>query len=113
MADQEDMIHYEKVSPNLDAVRVPFGICFKPSKAGCRRQTEQCMECPSFCSTKENLDEYSSEIEKVSAMIRISQTLGRDEWVHKNQEYLDRLIQMHDELEKKGIIHKSGSMREA
>ena len=113
MADQEDMIHYEKVRPNLDAVRVPFGICFKPSKAGCRRQTEQCMECPSFCSTKENLDEYSSEIEKVSAMIRISQTLGRDEWVHKNQEYLDRLIQMHDELEKKGIIHKSGSMREA
>lgn len=113
MADQEDMIHYEKVRPNLDAVRVPFGVCFKPSKAGCRRQTEQCMECPSFCSTKENLDEYSSEIEKVSAMIRISQTLGRDEWVHKNQEYLDRLIQMHDELEKKGIIHKSGSMREA
>ncbi len=75
MADQEDMIHYGKVRPNLD--------------------------------------EYSSEIEKASAMIRIIQTLGRDEWVHKNQEYLDRLIQMHDELEKKGIIHKSGSMREA
>lgn len=112
-ADQEDMIHYEKVRPNLDAVRVPFGICFKPSKAGCRRQTEQCMECPGFCSTKENLDEYASEIEKVRSMIRIGQTLGRDEWVHKNQEYLDRLIRMHDELEKKGIIHKSGSMREA
>lgn len=110
---QEDMVHYEKVRANLDAVRVPFGVCFKPSKAGCRRQTEQCMECPSFCSAKENLDEYASEIEKVSAMIRIGQTLGREEWVHKNQEYLGRLIRMHDELEKKGIIHKSGSMREA
>ena len=112
-ADQEDMIHYEKVRQNLDAVRVPFGVCFKPSKAGCRRQAEQCMECPSFCSTRENLDEYVSEIEKVRSMIRIGQTLGRDEWVHKNQEYLDRLIRMHDELEKKGVIHKSGSMREA
>lgn len=110
---QEDVVHYEKVRENLDAVRVPFGVCFKPSKAGCRRQTEQCMECPSFCSTKENLDEYTSEIEKTRSMIRIGQTLGRDEWVHKNQEYLDRLLRMHNELEKKGIIHKSGSMREA
>ena len=111
--DQEDEVHYEKVRPNLDAVRVPFGVCFKPSKAGCRRQTEQCMECPSFCSTRENLDEYVSEMERVRSMIRIGETLGREEWVHKNQEYLDRLIRTHDELEKKGIIHKSGSMREA
>lgn len=111
--DQEEMVHYEKVRPGLDAVRVPFGVCFKPSKAGCRRQTEQCMECPSFCSTRENLDEYASEIERVSSMIRMGQTLGRDEWVRKNQEYLDRLIRMHDDLDKKGIIHKSGSMREA
>lgn len=111
--EQADMVRYEKVRPNLDAVRVPFGVCFKPSKAGCRRQTEQCMECPSFCSAKENLDEYASEIEKVSSMIRIGQMLGRDEWVHKNQEYLDRLIRMHEELDEKGIVHKSGSMREA
>lgn len=110
---QTDTVHYENVRPNLDAVRVPFGVCFKPSKAGCRRQTEQCMECPSFCSTKDNLYEYASEIEKVRAMIRIGQTLGRDEWVKKNQEYLDCLIRMQGEVEEKGIVHKSGSMREA
>ena len=110
---QTDTVHYENVRPNLDAVRVPFGVCFKPSKAGCRRQTEQCMECPSFCSTKDNLYEYASEIEKVRAMIRIGQTLGRDEWVKKNQEYLDCLIRMRGEVEEKGIVHKSGSMREA
>lgn len=108
-----DAIHYENVKANLDAVRVPFGVCFKPSKAGCRRQTEQCMECPSFCSTKENLDEYELEVEKVSAMICMSRTLGRGEWVEKNQEYLDRLIRMQSELKEKGIVHKSGSMREA
>jgi hypothetical protein len=71
------------------------------------------LECPSFCSTKSNLDEYASEIEKVSAMVRIGQTLGRDEWVQKNQEYLTRLIQKQGEVKEKGIIHKSGSMREA
>lgn len=111
--DQEDMVRYEKVRPGLDAVRVPFGVCFKPSKAGCRRQTEQCMECPSFCSTSENLDEYAAEIEKARSMIRIGQTLGREEWVKKNQEYLDRLIRMQKELADKGIVHKGGSMREA
>ena len=46
-------------------------------------------------------------------MIRIGETLSRDEWVEKNQEYLDRLVRMHDELEEKGMVHKSGSMREA
>lgn len=105
-------IHYESIRSGLDAVRVPFGVCFKPSKAGCRRQTEQCLECPSFCSTIENMDEYASEIEKVRSMICIGQTLGRDEWVKKNEEYLERLLHMQAELQDKGIIHKSGPMRE-
>ncbi len=112
-SEQEDVVRYEKVRPNLDAVRVPFGVCFKPSKAGCRRQTEQCMECPSFCSTRENLDEYAAEIKKASTMLQISQILGREEWIQKNREYLDRLIRIQKELSEKGIIHKSGSMREA
>lgn len=111
-ADQYGLVHYDRVRQNLDAVRVPFGMCFKPSKTGCRRQTEQCLECPSFCSTTENQDEYTVEIEKVRAMIRIGQTLGRKEWVQKNQEYLERLIRLRDELKVKGIIHKSGSLRE-
>ena len=46
-------------------------------------------------------------------MIRIGQTLGREEWVKKNQEYLERLIRMQKELADKGIVHKSGPMREA
>ena len=46
-------------------------------------------------------------------MIRIGQTLGRKGWVEKNTEYLERLLRMKEELDKKGIIHKSGAMREA
>jgi len=30
--DGENLIRYEYVKKNLDAVRVPFGVCFKPSK---------------------------------------------------------------------------------
>lgn len=112
-AEGDFLIHYEKVRPNLDAVRVPFGVCFKPSRAGCRRQTEQCLECPSFCTTNENADEYDAEIVKVQAMIDIGLALGRNDWVEKNQEYLDRLTEMQTMLAEKGIIHKSGSMREA
>ena len=109
----DSRICYDKVRPNLDAVRVPFGVCFKPSKAGCRRQTEQCMGCPSFCSTRENLCEYDNEIEKVKSMLHIAKTLGRDDWVEKNQEYLTRLEKTKAEIETKGIVHRSGSMREA
>ena len=59
------------------------------------------------------MGEYASEIEKVRSMIRIGQMLGREEWVEKNKEYLERLLHMHEELTEKGIVHKSGSMREA
>lgn len=111
--EHDNLVHYENVRPGLDAVKVPFGVCFKPSKAGCRRQTEQCLECPSFCSTSENMDEYALEIERVHSMIRIGQTLDREEWVKKNKEYLERLLRMKAELAEKGIVHKSGSMREA
>lgn len=112
-ADKDRRIHYEKVRPNLDAVRVPFGVCFKPSRAGCRRQTEQCLECSSFCSTQENIDEYDAEIVKVQAMIDIGLALGRNDWVEKNREYLGRLTEMQTVLTEKGIVHKSSSMREA
>ena len=111
--EDDNLVHYESVRPGLDAVRVPFGVCFKPSKAGCRRQTEQCLECPNFCSTSENMDEYALEIERVGSMIRIGQTLGREEWVKKNKEYLERLLRIKAQLDEKGIVHKSGSMREA
>ena len=52
-----------------------------------------------------------SWIEDVAGLVRLLSDEAAAK--SKNQEYLDRLIQIHDELEKKGIIHKSGSMREA
>ena len=65
-------IHYEHVRKNLDAVRVPFGICFKPAKIGCKNQTQMCLDCTSFCSTKDDLPAYETEIKRVEALILIA-----------------------------------------
>lgn len=108
----EENIHYEYVRKNLDAVRVPFGTCFKPEKLACRHQMSKCLECPNFCSTKENSSEYEHEIERVKKLIRVSQEIGRSDWEEKNTEYLVILEEMLVRVRKERIIHKNGSLRE-
>lgn len=105
-------ICYERVRKNLDAVRVPFGVCFKPSKLSCKTQLKHCLECASFCSSHTNESEYREEIRRVGAQIALSKRLGREEWVAKNQEYLDLLIAMLDKIRKEGVVHKNGALRE-
>ena len=68
----ENLIRYEYVKKNLDAVRVPFGVCFKASKVPCKQQMNHCLTCASFCTTTENIPEYEEEIEKVKNQIEIS-----------------------------------------
>ena len=108
----KDTVCYEHVRKGLDAVRVPFGVCFKPSKLACRTQLKHCLECASFCSTHENEIEYREEIKRVGAQIAIGKRIGRQEWVDKNQEYLDLLLRMVERIRREGIVHKNGSLRE-
>ncbi|MGL5574333.1 MAG: tyrosine-type recombinase/integrase [Sarcina sp.] len=61
----EELVKYEYVKKNLDAVRVPFGVCFKSSKLPCKQQMNHCLNYASFCTTTENIPEYEEEIEKV------------------------------------------------
>lgn len=103
---------YEHVRKNLDAVRVPFGTCFKPAKIGCKSQTQMCLDCASFCSTKEDLPAYEAEIKRVQAMISIAEKTGRNDWIEKNSQYLENLIKMRDRILQEGIIHKNGKLRE-
>ena len=70
-------VHYEFVRKSLDAVRVPFGNCFKPSKIGCKNQTKMCLECTSFCSTKEDLPAYDAEIKRVQELMMVGEAIGR------------------------------------
>ena len=107
-----ETVSYEHVRKGLDAVRVPFGVCFKPSKLPCKTQLKHCLECASFCSTRENEAEYREEIRRVGAQIALGKRLGRQEWVDKNQEYLELLMAMAERIRQEGIVHKNGVLRE-
>jgi hypothetical protein len=105
-------IRYEFVRKNLDAVRIPFGVCFKPSKLACRRQTSHCFDCANFCSSRDNISEYEGEIKKVKEQLKISKTHSRTEWEEKNHKYLEVLEKLLARIIKEGVVHKNGSLRE-
>ncbi|NFJ83867.1 integrase [Clostridium botulinum] len=108
----QELIRYEYVKKNLDAVRVPFGVCFKSSKLPCKQQMNHCLNCASFCTTTENIPEYEEEIEKVKSQIEISECCGREVWAEKNKIYLDTLEKMLEKVKEHKIVHKNGKSRE-
>ena len=108
----ENLIRYEYVKKNLDAVRVPFGVCFKASKLPCKQQMNHCLTCASFCTTIENIPEYEEEIEKVKQQIEISNKCGRELWAEKNKQYLNILEQTLEKVKEHKLVHKNGKSRE-
>ena len=110
--EKENFVKYEFVRKNLDAVKVPFGVCFKPSKIPCKQQINQCLTCASFCTTSENLQEYKEEIKRVQEQIKISKECGRTLWQEKNEEYLKLLNDMVTKIKENHIVHKNGNSRE-
>lgn len=108
----ENLIRYEYVKKNLDAVRVPFGVCFKPSKLPCKQQMNHCLNCASFCTTIENIPEYEEEIESVKKQIDISERFGRELWAEKNKNYLRLLEDTLQRVREQKIIHKNDKSRE-
>lgn len=108
----ENLIRYEYVKKNLDAVRVPFGVCFKASKLPCKQQMNHCLTCASFCTTIENISEYEDEMEHVKKQIDISERCGRELWAEKNKTYLKLLEDTLTRVKEQKIIHKNGKSRE-
>jgi len=108
----KEEVHYELVRKSLDAVRVPFGTCFKPSKIGCKNQTQMCLECTSFCSTRDDLPAYDAEIKRVKELMSIGETTGRTDWLEKNQVYLENIERTRNRILLDGIVHKNGKLRE-
>ncbi|MRY42698.1 tyrosine-type recombinase/integrase [Clostridium beijerinckii] len=108
----ENLIRYEYVKKNLDAVRVPFGVCFKSEKFICKQQMNHCLNCGSFCTTTENIPEYEEEIEHVKKQIDISERCGRELWAEKNKIYLRLLEDTLKRVREQKIIHKNGKSRE-
>ncbi|KZL88405.1 tyrosine recombinase XerC [Clostridium magnum DSM 2767] len=110
--DGENLIRYEYVKKNLDAVRVPFGVCFKPSKLPCKQQMNHCLTCASFCTTVENIPEYEDEIEHTKKQIDIAERCGRELWAEKNKTYLKLLEDTLERVREQKILHKNGASRE-
>lgn len=109
---QEEGLHYEYIRKNLDAVKVPFGVCFKPSKLPCRQQMNHCITCANFCTCGDHVPEYEAEIERVRKQLELSKKLGRNEWEEKNQNYLEILEKMLCRVKADEVIHKNGKLRE-
>lgn len=108
----ENLVRYEYVKKNLDAVRVPFGVCFKASKVPCKQQMNHCLTCASFCTTTENIPEYEEEIQKVKSQIEISDKFGRELWAEKNKGYLELLEITVQKVREHKLVHKNGKSRE-
>jgi len=108
----ENLIRYEYVKKNLDAVRVPFGVCFKASKIPCKQQMNHCLTCASFCTTTENVPEYEEEILKVKTQIEVSDKFGRELWAEKNKQYLNILEKTLEKVKEYKLVHKNSKSRE-
>ncbi|MBQ8230953.1 MAG: tyrosine-type recombinase/integrase [Lachnospiraceae bacterium] len=109
---KEEGLHYEFIRKNLDAVKVPFGVCFKPAKIPCRQQMNHCVECANFCTCRDNIPEYEAEIDRVRKQIELSNNLDRIDWVEKNRNYLETLEKMLERIRAEGLVHKNGHIRE-
>ncbi|AGK97708.1 tyrosine-type recombinase/integrase [Clostridium pasteurianum] len=110
--DGQNLVRYEYVKKNLDAVKVPFGVCFKLAKLPCKQQMNFCLTCASFCTTVENIPEYEEEIENVKKQINISERCGRELWAEKNRTYLKLLEDTLEKVREQKIVHKNGKSRE-
>ena len=106
-----DLIEWEYIRHNLDAVRIPLGFCLKPSKIQCNNQLNPCLLCSNMCTSPEFLHEFEEEINETKKQIERAKTLGRDVWLEKNQIVLERLENIAVVLRDGKIYHKSGKQK--
>lgn len=105
-------LRYEYVRKNLEAVKVPFGICFSPAKLSCRQQMNPCLKCANFCSCSDNIPEYEAEIARLEELMAKAREIGRTDWEEKNRARLEKLREMLSRIREEGIVHKNGKLRE-
>lgn len=86
----EDLVEWEYIRHNLDAVRMPLGFCMKPKKQNCFTQLNPCLTCRNLCTTPDFLPQYEVEIQETKALIERGIAQGREIWVEKNQHLLER-----------------------
>lgn len=88
--ENEDLIEWEYIRYNLDAVRMPLGFCMKPKKQECFTQLNPCLTCRNLCTTPDFLPQYELEIQETKMLIERGKAQGREVWVEKNSHLLER-----------------------
>jgi integrase len=88
--ENEDLIEWEYIRSNLDAVRMPLGYCMKPNKVECKHQLNPCLTCRNLCTTPDFIPQYEIELMEVKVIIERGRSQGRTIWVEKNEALLDR-----------------------
>lgn len=106
--ENNDLIEWEYIRHNLDAVRIPLGFCLKPSKIQCNNQLNPCLICSNMCTSPEFIHEFDEEIIKTKNQIDRAKILGRNIWVEKNQTVLERLEAIVAVLRDGKVYHKAG-----
>lgn len=107
----EDLIEWEYIRQNLDAVRMPLGYCMKPHKIACTMQLNPCLDCTNLCTTADFIPQYEQEIRELREMIKRGEELGRNIWVEKNEALLHRYEKILVELKIGKNHHQAGKDR--
>ena len=104
----EDIIEWEWIKHNLDAVRMPLGYCMKPNKMECATQLNPCLTCRSLCTTPEFIPAFEQEIYQTKEIINKGKSQNRTFWVEKNELLLNKLESVLSVLKDGKIKHDAG-----
>lgn len=104
----EDIIEWEYIRHNLDAVRMPLGYCMKPKKQECHTQLNPCLTCRNLCTTPDFIPQYELEIQETKALIERGNAQWRTTWVEKNQTLLEKYEEILNVLKEGKIRHLAG-----
>lgn len=110
-SENSDLIEWEYIRKNLDAVRIPLGYCFKPNKVQCNHQLNPCLTCSNMCTSPEFAHEFEIEIEETRRQIERAKQLGRTVWIEKNEVVLERLQTILAVLREGKVYHKAGKQK--
>ncbi|OLN26633.1 tyrosine-type recombinase/integrase [Desulfosporosinus metallidurans] len=105
----DDLVEWEYIRSNLDAVRMPLCYCMKPKKQECHTQLIPCLTCRNLCTTSDFIPQYELEIQETKAMIERGKAQGRSSWIwmEKNQTLLERYESILAVLKECKIHHKA------
>lgn len=106
--DDENVIEWEYIRYNLDAVRMPLGYCMKPKKQECHTQLNPCLTCRNLCTSPDFIPQFEMEIQETKAIVERGISQGRTVWAEKNQALLEKYINIIKVLKEGKIHHLAG-----